>query len=76
MANLTFSDGQSVDATLITRATLFEQGEPRLLVELKNDSVIRVFGPGVQADADMLDTIRDERRLNFLVFRVPVKNSN
>lgn len=71
-----FSDGQSADASKITRATLFPVDDPRLLVEM-GDSVIRVFGDGSEADADMLDAVRDEHHLNFLVFRHPIpKTSN
>lgn len=69
-----FSDGQTADASTITRATLFTV-EPRLLVEMQ-DSSIRVFGNGVGADADMLDEARDKGGFGFLVFRVPTQKSN
>lgn len=69
MPIVTFSDGQAADASKITRATLFTD-EPRLLVEM-GDSFTRVFGDGAEADAEMLDTLRDEHGLHFLVFRVP-----
>jgi hypothetical protein len=66
MVNVTFSDGQKVNASLITRVTLFSD-DPRLLVEMK-DSVVRVFGEGTEADAAMLNTVRDEHHLHYLVF--------
>jgi len=62
------------DASKITRATLFSDDEPRLLVEM-GETFLRVFGDGTDADAEMLDAIRDEHRLHFLVFRVPKPKS-
>lgn len=67
MLTMTFSDCQTADALKITRATLLTN-DPRLLVEM-GDSFIKVFGDGAEADASMLDAIRDEQNLRFLVFR-------
>ncbi|SPE36124.1 hypothetical protein SBA6_510015 [Candidatus Sulfopaludibacter sp. SbA6] len=39
------------------------------------ETFLRVFGDGTDADAEMLDAIRDEHRLHFLVFRVPKPKS-
>jgi hypothetical protein len=67
MATITFSDGQTTDASRIAKATLFSVSE-RLLVEIRGGDPVKISGPAVFADAEMLNNVRDEGKLPFLVF--------
>jgi hypothetical protein len=71
MSIITFSDGQTVQSTIINRVTLFRH-EQNLLVETTGDS-LKVHGAGVHADASSLDDVRDRERLHFNVYQTVLK---
>ena len=71
MSQITLSDGQIVESSRITRVTVFTGDDPRILIELNNGDPVRVFGPGVEADAALLDDVRDREKLRYLVHGSP-----
>ena len=63
---ITFSDGQTAVSGRIKRVTILRDAK-RLQVDLYGDPAIRVQGPGVEADAALLNDVRDKEKLPFSV---------
>jgi hypothetical protein len=70
MIQVKLSNGTIVDATLITKAALWDY-PPKLEIDLsQNEPRIAVYGDDASKDAALLDKIHDDNHLNFPVFRM------
>ncbi|MGI9074501.1 MAG: hypothetical protein ACR2JB_25020 [Bryobacteraceae bacterium] len=68
MSQITLSDGRSIDTTDIEHVTFFPNDGLRILIELKNGGILRLFGPGVEADAMLLKEVREREKSKPTVF--------
>jgi hypothetical protein len=70
MTNITLSDGQVVNPAEITKVTLWAN-PTRLQIDLKDENrmPLGVYNGDPRQDADLLDKVRDEEHLTYLVFR-------
>lgn len=66
MSIVTFSDGQTAVSGRIKRVTILRDVK-KLQVDLYGEPPIRIQGPGVEADAALLNDVRDKEKLPFLV---------
>lgn len=73
MANITLSDGQVVDPADVAKVTLWAN-PTRLQIDFKDENRVPlgVYDGDPKQDADLLDKVRDEQHLTYLVFRPPV----